>query len=90
MNMTITIRVLTRVISDRMIGFMRNFMSLVFKDNTDIFRGLITGILRVSKESTFSGLNNIDVDTILEQSMRVLLRFLQQDVRSMLSDYLDG
>ena len=34
---------------DRMIGFMRNFMSLVFKDNTDIFRGVITGILGSAK-----------------------------------------
>lgn len=54
---------------DRMIGFMRNFMSLVFKDNTNIFRGVITGILRVSKESIFSGLNNISVFSLLDRPM---------------------
>ena len=75
---------------DRMIGFMRNFMSLVFKDNTDIFRGVITGILRVSKESIFSGLNNIDVDTILEQSMCTAFGFTQEETDRMLDDYSMG
>ncbi|MCD8270444.1 MAG: ATP-binding protein [Parabacteroides sp.] len=72
---------------DKMIGFMRNFMSLVFKDNTDIFRGVITGILRVSKESIFSGLNNIDVDTILEQSMCTSFGFTQEETDRMLDNY---
>ena len=72
---------------DRMIGFMRNFMSKVFKDNTDIFRGVITGILRVSKESIFSVLNNIDVDTILEQPMCTSFGFTQEETDRMLEDY---
>ncbi|WP_455637520.1 AAA family ATPase [Parabacteroides sp.] len=75
---------------DRMIGFMRTFMSLVFKDNTDIFRGVITGILRVSKESIFSGLNNIDVDTILEQPMCTSFGFTQEETDRMLDDYSMG
>ena len=73
-----------------MIGFMRNFMSLVFKDNTDIFRGVITGILRVSKESIFSGLNNIDVDTILELPMCTSFGFTQEETDQMLTDYSFG
>lgn len=72
---------------DKIIGFMRNFMSTVFKDNTDIFRGVITGILRVSKESIFSGLNNIDVDTILEQPMSTSFGFTQEETDRMLDDY---
>ncbi|WP_278626189.1 AAA family ATPase [Parabacteroides gordonii] len=72
---------------DKMIGFMRNFMSAVFKDNTDIFRGVITGILRVSKESIFSGLNNIDVDTILEEPMCTSFGFTQEETDRMLDDY---
>ena len=75
---------------DKMIGFMRNFMSLVFKDNTDIFRGVITGILRVSKESIFSGLNNIDVDTILELPMCTSFGFTQEETDRMLTDYSLG
>ena len=73
-----------------MIGFMRNFMSTVFKDNTDIFRGVITGILRVSKESIFSGLNNIDVDTILETPMCTSFGFTQEETDRMLDDYSLG
>ena len=72
---------------DKMIGFMRNFMSLVFKDNTSIFRGVITGILRVSKESIFSGLNNIDVDTLLEHPMCTSFGFTQGEIDSLLAAY---
>lgn len=72
---------------DRMIGFMCTFMSKVFKDNTDIFRGVITGILRVSKESIFSGLNNIDVDTILDAPMSTSFGFTQEETDRMLDDY---
>lgn len=75
---------------DRMIGFMRNFMSLVFKDNTDIFRGVITGILRVSKESIFSGLNNISVFSLLDRQMCASFGFTQEETDSVLDDYALG
>ena len=75
---------------DRMIGFMRNFMSLVFKDNTDIFRGVITGILRVSKESIFSGLNNISVFSLLDRPMCASFGFTQEETDSVLDDYALG
>jgi hypothetical protein len=52
---------------DEMIVFMRNFMSAAFKDNNALFKGVITGILRVSKESIFSGLNNLGVYTVLNR-----------------------
>ncbi len=72
---------------EKMIGFMRNFMSLVFKDNTDIFRGVITGILRVSKESIFSGLNNIAVYSLLERPICTAFGFTQEETERMLDDY---
>ena len=75
---------------DRMIGFMRNFMSLVFKDNTNIFRGVITGILRVSKESIFSGLNNISVFSLLDRPMCASFGFTQDETDSVLDDYALG
>ncbi|MEG0455365.1 MAG: AAA family ATPase, partial [Bacteroides sp.] len=75
---------------DLMIGFMRNFMSAVFKDNTDLFRGVVTGILRISKESIFSGLNNIDVDTILDHPMCTVFGFSQEEIDRMLDDYSMG
>ena len=75
---------------DRMIGFMRNFMSLVFKDNTNIFRGVITGILRVSKESIFRGLNNISVFSLLDRPMCASFGFTQDETDSVLDDYALG
>lgn len=72
---------------DQMINFMRSFMSPVFKDNTDIFRGVITGIMRVSKESLFSGLNNIDVDTILDYPLSAAFGFTQEETDQLLDDY---
>ena len=75
---------------DRMIGFMRIFMSLVFKDNTDIFRGVITGILRVSKESIFSGLNNIAVFSLLDRPVCTAFGFTQEETNTLLTDYSLG
>lgn len=75
---------------DKMIGFMRNFMSQVFKDNTDIFRGVITGILRVSKESIFSGLNNIAVFTLLDQPICSAFGFTQEETDRLLDDCSQG
>ncbi len=51
---------------DEMISFMRGLLSGGLKDNPHIFKGIITGILRVAKESIFSDLNNLDIYTILE------------------------
>ena len=46
-------------------NFYRNFLSTVLKDNEYLERAILTGILRVAKESVFSGLNNLYVDSIL-------------------------
>lgn len=43
---------------NEVITFMRNFMSGGLKDNPSLALGVLTGILRVSKENLFSGLNN--------------------------------
>ncbi|MEG1749865.1 MAG: AAA family ATPase, partial [Tannerellaceae bacterium] len=75
---------------DRMIGFMRNFMSAVFKDNTDLFRGVITGILRINTESIFSGLNNIVVFSLLDRPLCTSFGFSQEEMDRMLDDYAMG
>lgn len=72
---------------DRIINFMRNLMSTVFKDNTDIFRGVITGILRVSKESLFSGVNNIEVDTLLNRPFCSAFGFTETETDRLLDCY---
>ncbi len=47
------------------ISFYRNLLSAVLKDNEYLEKAVLTGILRVAKESIFSGLNNLKVDSIL-------------------------
>ncbi len=52
---------------NEVISFMRNLLSGAFKDNTNLYKGVITGILRVSRESIFTGLNNkIKTDKIIK------------------------
>jgi len=43
---------------EEVISFLRNFLSGGLRDNEHLLRGVVTGILRVAKESVFSGLNN--------------------------------
>lgn len=71
----------------RMIDFIRVFMGRVFKDNPRVLRGVITGILRVSKESLFSGLNNIDVNNLLTVTMSTSFGFTQKETDQLLADY---
>lgn len=52
----------------KIIQFMRNFLSGGLKDNSHLEKSVITGILRISKENIFSGLNNLEVCTILDQA----------------------
>ena len=52
---------------DDVIEFMRNLFSGGFKDNPHLAFGFLTGILRVAKESIFSGLNNLKINSILDE-----------------------
>ena len=52
---------------DSMVAFMRNLFSSALKDNNYLEKGVLTGILRVSKDSMLSGLNNLKTYTILDQ-----------------------
>ena len=49
------------------VEFMRNLFSGGFKDNQHLAFGFLTGILRVAKESIFSGLNNLKINSILDE-----------------------
>lgn len=72
---------------DEVIAFMRNLFSSVFKDNEDLEFGILTGILRVAKESLFSGLNNLVVNTILDEKYSNYFGFTEYDVRRMAEYY---
>ncbi|SHH48924.1 AAA family ATPase [Tepidibacter thalassicus] len=69
------------------IEFMRNFLSGVLKDNEYLQKGVLTGILRVAKESIFSGLNNLEVCTILNNHYSDKFGFLEGEVEEILKYY---
>ena len=48
------------------ITFMKEVFSSTFKDNNNLKKGIITGVLRVSKEGIFSDANNIDIYNITD------------------------
>ncbi|ANQ51553.2 AAA family ATPase [Flammeovirga sp. MY04] len=71
---------------EEMISFMRGFLSGGFKDNDYLFKGIITGILRVAKESIFSGLNNLEVNSILDFNFADKFGLTEEEVQKLLSD----
>ena len=70
-----------------MVNFMRIFLSSAFKDNPSLYRGMLTGITRVSKESIFSGLNNLKVDTIFNTDFSDCFGLTAEEVSDMLDFY---
>ncbi|MEA3444585.1 MAG: AAA family ATPase, partial [Bacteroidota bacterium] len=72
---------------DDVTPFMRNLLSGAFKDNSNLYKGIITGILRVSRESIFSGLNNISVYSILNYDFSDKFGFTKNEVKQILSDF---
>ncbi len=69
------------------IDFMRNLFSAGLKDNEDLEFGILTGILRIAKESLFSGLNNLVVNTILDDKYAQYFGFTQTEVAAMAAYY---
>ena len=70
---------------DEMVGFVRTMLSKALKDNSNIHKAVLTGILRVSKESIFSGLNNVKVRSILSNQYADSFGFLESEVEDFLS-----
>lgn len=72
---------------DEIIGFMRNFFSGAFKDNKNLTYGFLTGILRIAQESIFSGLNNLTVNSVMDDEYDRFFGFTGTEVRNMLEYY---
>lgn len=72
---------------DEIIGFMRNFFSGAFKDNSNLSYGFLTGILRIAQESIFSGLNNLTVNSIMYEEYDGFFGFTEDEVNKMLAYY---
>lgn len=60
---------------DKIIRFMRNLFSGGFKDNSHLSFGFLTGILRVAKESIFSGMNNLSINSVLDNKYSAYFGF---------------
>lgn len=71
----------------KIIGFMRNFFSGAFKDNKNLSYGFLTGILRIAQESIFSGLNNLVVNSVLDNAYSNFFGFTEPEVYEMLEYY---
>lgn len=72
---------------DEIIGFMRNFFSGAFKDNKNLSYGFLTGILRIAQESIFSGLNNLTVNSVMDENYDCFFGFTELEVQKMLEYY---
>lgn len=72
---------------NEIVDFMRNFFSGGLKDNPHLAFGFLTGILRVAKESIFSGMNNLKANSILDNNYSSYFGFTNEEVREMLAYY---
>ena len=72
---------------EKIVGFMRNFFSGAFKDNKNLSYGFLTGILRIAQESIFSGLNNLAVNTVLDNEYDQYFGFTNEEIHEMLKYY---
>ncbi|MDR3596961.1 AAA family ATPase [Clostridium sp.] len=72
---------------DEMIVIIRNLLTAALKDNLYVEKSLITGILRVAKESIFSGLNNLEVNTLLRHSFNDKFGFIEEEIEVLANYY---
>ena len=72
---------------DELVGFVRNVFNSTFKTNSYLYRGLMTGITRISKESIFSDLNNIRVITTSTSAYADKFGFTEEEVSRALKEY---
>ncbi len=70
---------------DEIAGLFRNLLGAALKDNPYLYKAVLTGILRVSKESFFSGLNNLSVYSILSSEYGDYFGFTEDEVSALLA-----
>ncbi|MBW7876332.1 MAG: AAA family ATPase [Candidatus Cloacimonetes bacterium] len=72
---------------DEAISFFRNFFSASFKDNPYLWRGVISGCLRVARESMFTGMNNLKVCGVSATDYSRHFGFTVPEVKQLIQDY---
>ena len=71
----------------RMVEFIRSLLESALKTNDSLQFAVITGCLRISRESIFTGLNNLDVVSVLDENYAEHFGFIQTEVDALLSFY---
>lgn len=72
---------------DEMVSFMRIFLSSGLKDNSAVGLGVVSGCLRIAKESIYTGLNNLSVISILNEEYDEYFGFTDDETAKLLLDY---
>ena len=72
---------------DRMVALIRSLFESALKTNDNLEFAVVTGCLRISKESIFTGLNNLNVVSITNNSFAEHFGFTPEEVEKMLQDY---
>ena len=72
---------------DEMVGFVRSLFESALKTNDALEFAVVTGCLRISKESIFTGMNNLEINSIRDFRFDEAFGFTQEEVSQMLLDY---
>ena len=72
---------------DKMVNFLKNVFGAALKTNDALEKGILTGCLRIAKESIFTGLNNFKVFSIFDDVSSHSFGFEQSEIDQMLKDY---
>ena len=66
---------------------MRDILSSSLKGNDSLAFGVVTGVMQISKESIFSGLNNLSVNNVLSKDFDEMFGFTDEEVMNILEEY---
>ena len=72
---------------DEAAAWFRGFLSAGLKDNPHLFKGVLTGILRIARESMFSDLNNVSVYSLLQREIPEPFGFSEAEVQALLTQF---
>lgn len=70
-----------------MVSFIRSLFEAAFKTNASLAFAVITGCLRISKESIFTGMNNLEIVSILNRNYDEYFGFTEEEVKKICRDY---
>jgi hypothetical protein len=72
---------------EEIVLFMKLLLGNALKDNSDLEKGVITGVLRIAKESIFSDLNNLDVLSLLRSEFDQFFGFTEAEIDQLNKDF---